>query len=366
MRLRHFLLIPLSITLMACSQEAPEDASQDAMDVIRTVKIFQVHSAEKTMLRKFPAQVHSAERADLAFRVAGELQGLPAKAGMEVQRGDILAVLDPSVYQIKLNDRKARQQLAQSQFKRMSDLFDKRQVSQAQYDQAKAELDIGNAALSAARTDLSYTQLKAPFSGQVSQVYIDNHQPVAAGKPVMMLQARDQLEVRMQIPESLMVNITDSSVEQMYQPQIEFEAIPGQRFLSTYKEHNAQADDATGSFSLTLTLPRPAKLNLLPGMSASVHVDLNQVLSHKSTLVTIPSRAVFQGEYQQEGSSQALVWIVNEDMTLSSRKVTVGRMTSSGVEVLTGLQTGEKLVAVGVHQAHEGMKVRPWVQERGL
>ncbi|MFT4764013.1 MAG: RND family efflux transporter MFP subunit [Oleispira sp.] len=362
MRFLHLLFIPLTLILTACSKEAP----QDAIDAIRPVKIFQVHSAAETMLRKFPAQVHSAERADLAFRVAGELQGLPAKAGMEVKRGAVLAILDPSDYQIKLNDRKARQQLAKSQFQRISDLFDRNQVSQAQYDQSKAELEISNAALNAARTDLSYTQLKAPFSGQISQVYVDNHQPVAAGKTVMMLQVRDQLEVRMQVPESLMANIAETKGPAMYQPEVEFEAIPGKRFLSRYKEHNAQADEATGSFSLTLTLPRPANLNLLPGMSASVHVDLNQVLSQKSTVVTIPAQAVFQGQHQQEGSSDAQVWIVNGDMTLSPRKVTVGKLTPTGIEVLTGLQAGEKLVAVGVHQAHEGMKVRPWVQERGL
>ena len=82
--------------------------------------------------------------------------------------------------------------------------------------------------------------------------------------------------------------------------------------------------------------------------------------------MTIPAQAVFQGQHQQEGSSDAQVWIVNGDMTLSPRKVTVGKLTPTGIEVLTGLQAGEKLVAVGVHQAHEGMKVRPWVQERGL
>jgi RND family efflux transporter MFP subunit len=348
--------------LSACSSE--EEVVVDTG--IRPVKIFQVHSAADSMMRKFPAQVHSAERAELAFRVPGELQSLPAKAGMDVKRGTILATLDPADYQIQLNDRKARHQLAQAQFDRIKGLFDKQQVSQAQFDQAKAELDISNAALTAARSDLSYTQLKAPFTGQISQVYIDNHQPVAAGKTVMMLQVRDQLEVRMQIPESLMANMAESDEGNQYQPEVEFEAIPGKRFLSSYKEHNAQADAATGSFTVTLTLAKPKNLNLLPGMSASVHVDLNRVLSQKQSVVTIPAQAVFQGEHQQEGSSQAQVWIVNGDMILTPRKVTVGKLTPNGIEVLSGLQAGEKIVAVGVHSAHEGMKVRPWVQERGL
>jgi len=357
-----YLLLPFILLLSACSSDEPLAVN----DPIRSVKIYQVHSAEESMLRKFPAQVHSAERAELAFRVAGELQTLPAKAGKDVRRGTVLATLDPSDYQLLVNDRKARQSLAQAQFQRIKDLFERQQVSQAQYDQAKAELEISEAALSAARTDLSYTQLKAPFSGQISQVYVDNHQPVGAGKMVMMLQVRDQLDVRMQLPEILMANMAESKGDKNYQPEVEFEAIPGKRFLSTYKEHNAQADAATGSFTVTLTLPRPANLNLLPGMSASVHVDLNQVLSKKVSVVTIPAKAVFQGDDQQEGSSQAKVWIVNGDMTLSPRPVSVGKLTPSGIEVLSGLQTGEKIVAAGVHQAHEGMRVRPWVQERGL
>jgi RND family efflux transporter MFP subunit len=361
MRLLHLLLIPLSITLMACSQEVLEEARE----AIRPVKIYQVQSSDTLMLRKFPAQVHAAERAELAFRVAGELQGLPVTAGQEVRRGDTLAVLDPRDYQILVDDRKARQLLAQSHFQRTHDLFKRQQVSKAQLDQATAELDIGNAALAAARSDLSYTQLKAPFSGQISQLYVDNHQPVAAGQKVMMLQVRDQLEVKMQIPENLMANIATEK-ENSYQPEVEFEAIPGKRFLASYKEHNAQADAATGSFTVTLIVARPPALNLLPGMSASVHVDLNQILSNTVSNVTIPSQAVFQTDAQAEGSSKAQVWIVKPDMMLVARTITVGRLTQSGIEVIEGLQTGEKIVAAGVHQAHEGMHVRPWVQERGL
>jgi RND family efflux transporter MFP subunit len=366
MRFPVFVSLPFSVLLASLLSACSSDELVEVDEGIRPVKIYQVHSAQEGMMRKFPGQVHSAERAELAFRVPGELQSLPAKAGMDVKRGTVLAILDPSDYQIQLNDRKARQQLAQSQFQRMKDLFEKQQISQAQYDQVKAELDISNAALTAARTDLSYTRLKAPFSGQISQVYIDNHQPVAAGKMVIMLQVRDQLEVRMQLPESLMANMAESKGTANYQPEVEFEAIPGKRFLSRYKEHNAQADAATGSFTVTLTLARPKNLNLLPGMSASVHVDLNQVLSQKSSVVTVPAQAVFQGELQQEGSSEAQVWIVNDDMTLSPRSVTVGKLTPSGIEIHSGLQAGEKLVAAGVHQAHEGMSVRPWVQERGL
>ena len=199
----------------------------------------------------------------------------------------------------------------------------------------------------------------------VAEVYADNHQPVAAGKTVIMLQAADQLEVRVQVPENLMAHLfTDTSNQ--YQPEVEFEALPGQRFHAAYKEHTAQADPQTGSFTVTLAMARPTGLNVLPGMSASVHVDLQQVLSQQTPPLLIPPQAVFQSGEQLNGSSTGMVWLVNADMTLSPREVSLGQLTAEGLEIRTGLQPGETILAAGVHQAHAGMKIRPWVKERGL
>ena len=361
----HFIAPLLVVLLLSgCSDNSTTEQSPQ----VRPVKIFQVPQANEVMMRKFPAQVQAAEQSALAFRVSGELFELPVHAGQDVRRGQLLARLDPVNYQIAVDDRKARFELATSQFQRIKDLYNQQQVSQSQFDQARAELEIAKAALEAARTDLNYTHLKAPFSGVVGELYVDNHQPVAAGKPVVMLQVRDQLEVRLQLPENLMANIAASrgSNDALYQPEVEFEAMPGQRYLARYKEHNAQADKATGSYTVTLTLPRPPKLNLLPGMSASVHVDLNQVLSNVHHQILIPASAVFQDQQQTNGSNQASVWTIKSDMTLAKRAIEVGELTQQGVEVVGGLQPGEPILAAGVHQAHEGMRVRPWVQERGL
>ena len=349
------------LLLSACSQQ---EASATAT-VVHPAKVFQISPASQSILRRFPAQVQAAERAALAFRVSGELLTLPAQAGKEVRQGDVLARLDPSDYQLRVDDRKARYELALSQFQRVKGLFELGQISQSQFDQAKAELDISKAALATARTDLSYTTLKAPFSGVIAEVYADNHQPVAGGKTLVMLQAKDQLEVRLQIPENRMAHIAKKE-NTSYQPDVEFEALPGKRFRASYKEHTAQADPATGSFTITLTLPRPPSLNLLPGMTASVHVDLSQVLSETNPNLIVPPQSVFQSEQQADGSSQAMVWIVGADMTLQMRAVEIGQLSTAGLEITQGLQPGDTILAAGVHQAHEGMRIRPWIQERGL
>ncbi|WP_430462673.1 efflux RND transporter periplasmic adaptor subunit [Thalassolituus sp. LLYu03] len=362
--MRGAIAMPLALAaflLSGCSGPANETAEA----VARPARVYQVEAPSSSAMRRFPAQVQAAERAPLAFRVAGELMALPVKAGQDVAQGAVLARLDPSDYQLQVDDRKARYELAESQFTRIRDLYEQSQISKAQFDQAKAELDISKAAYTSARTDLSYTVLKAPFSGIVAEVFADNHQPVAAGKTVLVMQARDQLEIRMQIPENLMAHIARrENVD--YQPLVEFEAITGRQFPARYKEHTAQADAATGSFTVTLTMPRPQGLNVLPGMSASVYVDLNQVLSQQTSTVFVPAQAVFQNDEQPGGTNQAQVWVVGADMTLSARAVETGEISSLGLEILSGLQPGETVLAAGVHQASAGMRIRPWIKERGL
>ena len=347
--------------LSGCKETSPEIAPE----VIRPAKVFRVMSPDEAQIRRFPAQVQAAERAALAFRVSGELADLPAKPGQDVKTGTILAKLDPADYQVNLDDRKARFALAKSQYARMKDLFDMGQTSKAQFDQAKAELDISQAALTAATSDLSYTELKAPFPGVVANVFAENHQPVNAGTTIVVLQARDQLEVNLEIPESIMVMLVERE-NKSYQPDVVFDALPESRFKATYKEHTTQAVSGTGSYTVTLTLPRPQNLNVLPGMSASVYVDLNQVFSQRSELMLIPAHAVFQQAGQVQGSNQASVWLVKNDQTLTATPVEVGKLTSHGIEIKAGLKAGDEILESGVQQASEGMRIRPWLKERGL
>ena len=355
------LTLLLLISTAGCQQEAAPVVTENP---VRPARIFEVVSPSDATWHRFPGKVEAAEQATLAFRVPGELQKLPVHAGMEVNKGTVLAKLDPSDYQLRVDERQARYDLANSQFERIDNLFKKRQVSKSQFDQVKAELDISRTALASAKTDLSYTTLKAPFSGTVSSLMLENHQSVSAGMPILQLQTRGQLEISIQVPETIMANI--SSDGRPYQPEVEFDALPGQRFLSDYKEHNTQADAATGSYQVVLTLKRPENLNVLPGMSASVYADLSQILAVHQSEVTVPSGAVFQSAEQTEGTSQSSVWLLDDSDTLMLQAVTTGQMTSAGVQIFSGLKPGDRILAAGVHQAMEGMKVKPWTQERGL
>lgn len=358
------LLTGLLLTISGCQQQ--EASAPVTQDSVRPARIYEVTSPDDAAWHRFPGKVKAAEQAALAFRVPGELQRLPARAGQEVTQGEVLAQLDPADYQLRVDERQARFDLANSQFKRINNLYSQRQVSKAQFDQAKAELDISRTALTSAKTDLSYTVLKAPFTGTVSALMAENHQAVAAGMTVLAIDAIDQLEISIQVPETIMANISQGKGERQYQPQVEFDALPGQRFPSNYREHNTQADPATGSYQVILALPRPDEINVLPGMSASVYADLNQILALHHSEVVVPSAAVFQSSDQAEGSRLAQVWRLDENNRLQAQAVSLGKLTGNGIQILSGLKPGDRVLAAGVYQAQAGMTVRPWTQERGL
>jgi multidrug efflux pump subunit AcrA (membrane-fusion protein) len=81
----------------------------------------------------------------------------------------------------------------------------------------------------------------------------------------------------------------------------------------------------------------------------------------------VPVEAVFSPD--SEDSEHRQVWVVAEQdgaLQVVARAVTVGQLTRDGIEVLTGLQAGERIVAAGGAELSDGQVVRPWVRERGL
>jgi RND family efflux transporter MFP subunit len=360
----RILILVAMAALVACSAGTPEQASEVAA---RPVKMERVGVLGDAQYRSFPATVQASDKTDLSFRVSGELSSLPVRAGQTVQQGQVLAKLDASGYQLALNDRKARLDLADAQFKRIAPMFASKLISSADYDQSKAELDIARTAYQTAQKDLTYTTLYAPFSGVIAETYTENHQTVAASKPVLRMQSDAQLEVHLQLPERLVAQIRGDESGKSYQPQVTLDALPDDLFYGRYKEHNAAADNQTGGYPVVLTIKRPKNLNILPGMTARVQVDMSRVLNSAAQKVLIPVGAVFAGQTAKSAEGWQSVWVVDEtSMQAQLRAVQVGQLKQQGVEVLQGLSEGELIITAGVHQLHDGMPVRPWVNERGL
>ncbi len=349
--------------LLSCGKE---EKQAPAKPVVRPVKLMSLSSAGAMEKFTFPGMVRASQRVDLAFQVSGTLVELPIREGQNVKKGDLIARIDPQDF--KTNLRKAEGQLAKakaaldrarSDYERIiriqkedpgaasQSMVDRRRAA---VDAAKAEVESLKAAVKGARDKLSYTYLRAPFSGIIARRYVDNFQEVRAKQPIVSLQDIFHIEILIDLPEMLMAKIKKGTSLSF----AEFASAPGKKYELSKKEIATQADPKTQTYRVVLLMKAPEGVRILPGMTANVTL---YTLLGKGTgeQFVIPAVAVFADD---AGNSN--VWVVDEKtMTVHKQKVTTGELTGTdSIRILSGLRSGQKIAVTGVDQLREGMKVR--------
>ncbi len=344
--------------LVACGGGEPQVAAPTS----RPVKIFVVEGGQADTERTFPGRVDASQRAELSFRVAGQLQEIAVKEGDLVQRGQVLARLDPTDYKIVLEDRQASYDNAERNFKRGKELVGAGNISRLDFDRMEAQYRSASAALSLARQNLEYTVLTAPFRGRIARRWVENFEEIVPRQTIFSLQNIDQLDIIIDLPESVVRGVRggarqeDSLASGQASSTIHatatFEGQSDASFVLTPREVATKADDQTQTFRATFTMAAPTQFNVLPGMTATVKLDLSGMMDSPQ-VKWVPVRAV-----QADSGLQPRVWVLDgQSMTVSSRPVQIGRLSGGMVEVTDGLVGGEEIVAVGAPYLAEGMRV---------
>lgn len=351
---RFWITLGLALALWGCGEEPQTEAAMP-----QPVKLQTVNGGDGA-LRHYPGKVVATEGSELAFRVSGQLERFPVRAGEQVKKGQLLAALDPSDFRNQLADRQAQYDLAESQYQRGISLRERGVISEAQFDEIEAKRRQAQAALSLARDNVNYTRLKAPYGGTVARTEVENYQFVQAKQPILYLQGDKNIDIEFAVSERFFTNLRKDGED--YQPDVRFEGAPNTTFKASYKEHEASADDRTQTYIITLTMPNPEGIMVLPGMSVDVAIDLSQIMRATDTLPVVPAGAVFN----PDGEEGAHVWRHQEDDTVTAVPVTLGEVVGGGVQVTSGLEPGDRIVVAGVHRLKEGQTVRELVKERGL
>ncbi len=183
-----------------------------------------------------------------------------------MKAGQLLATLNDADAKLRVRDRQTTLQLAERQFQRFNTLAQRSAVSKSEMDVQRANRDAAATALKIAQEELQFLSLRAPFDGVIARVQARNHQVVAAGQPIALLTRADLLDVIFTLPETLFTSLDIQNID--YQPEVQFNALPGRFFTAQYKEHTSQTDAATLTYQVVLTMPRPADLLALPASAA--------------------------------------------------------------------------------------------------
>lgn len=350
---KPMLCVGLSIMLLYGCGEPP---LENLEIIARPVKSQIIDAPQGSGVRNFPGRIESANRADLAFRVGGTITILEAQEGVLIARGQTLARLDQTDYKIALKDRQATWDKASKDFTRGKELVAEGSISRRDYDQVEASFKTADAALDQSKQNLDYTFIRAPFAGQIAKRHVDAFEEVKPGQTIYSIIDRGSLEVQIDVPENIIFVMSDADQDREAAESVKawaaFDVGPDKRFPITFKEAATRADAQTQTFRVTFDLPRPENVTVLPGMTASVTVDLSSLIDEQS-IYYLPLTAIVG-----DNAMGARVWTIDEvNMTVHARKVTLGRMVGSKVKVTGGLEPGLRVITAGAAYLDEGMKV---------
>lgn len=364
------IVMVLTMFVAACSEKEPEAPPE----VIRPVKVLKVATGGDVSGLELPGKVRASQRVDLAFQeVGGRLVELSiaGREGERVQEGDLLARIDPTDFQVslqnaqgQLNEAESSVKLAESEYERVQRIRkqDPGAVSTALVDrrrealnQARGRIKSLQAVVADARNRLAYTYLRAPFGGVIAKRYVDNFQEVQPKQPIVSLQAIDNIEILVDAPENL-VALSEQTADRV-KVFTEFPTAPGKRLPLQFKEAASEADPATQTYQVTFQMAQPEGVNALPGMTTRVFVEVSGSADADSQEVRVPAIAVVS-----DPEGKAFVWVLDtQRMTVHRSDVTLGPpVGSDSVVVEGGLKGGVTIVTAGVLSLKEGQKVRIW------
>lgn len=346
-----FWLLLCGAALMSHAQASTERVSSVRLE---TLGEYQLQES-----RRFVGRVDAISSVDLAFQVAGQIHQLPITPGQVIPRGQLVAALDPTDYQLALRRAEIQLDQARRDEERKRALLGNSAIPRAVYEEAQDQLRLAEVGLEVARRNVELTRIEAPFDALVARRLAENYNLVSSGHPVVRVQDVTELRVHISIPEDLIGRIDQAehfAAELIVPASLQAADQPEQRIDLEYREHVTEPDPIAQTYRVTLGFPRQASPDLLPGRTVSVVVRSQAVLEQQE--LTLPASSL-----QTQPDGQVYVWIFQPDSRQVSRRlVRVGQLTGERVRLISGVEPGEQVVTSGVSRLQEGMRVRPFEQ----
>ncbi|VUD40455.1 Toluene efflux pump periplasmic linker protein TtgA [Thalassocella blandensis] len=350
-----FVTCFLIFTLVATTGCNQSDSEKLDTAPLRFVKTHTVSDGNAVEWREFPGQVAASQTADLGFRISGKLQELLVREGDIVEKDQVIAKLEMTDITIQLNKAEAEYEQIHADFERGKILADKGVISRSDYEKLSVQDSSALANLQAAKQNKEYSSLRAPFKGRIAKRWADNFEEVSAMQKVVTLQDISSINIEVSVPESVMINVQENETPKVV---ARFDAIPDREFPLQLKEVATQADELTNTFEVTLVMGNIPGYNILPGMSVTVRGERQfRTSDNGEDAIFIPAQAVLDDGKEryvyiaepQEGDNLAIV---------KKQVVSTGKLSSVGLEILSGVKAGDKIVIAGMSKMSDGLRVK--------
>jgi multidrug efflux system membrane fusion protein len=295
-------------------------------------------------------------------QVDGKLIKVLFKEGQDVERGYVLAEIDPTTYQAQLDQAVAKKaqdeallanaKIDLERYARLasSNAGSKQQMDtqRAQVAQLEAQVKLDQAAIENAQAILGYTKIVAPIAGRTGLRQVDEGNIVHASDTtgIVVITQLKPISIFFSIPQQQLNRVNKAFGE----GALAVEALGADNKTvvdrGTLKVIDNQIDQTTGTVKVRAEFPNPG-LQLWPGQFINVRLLVETL----KQVVTVPTAAV------QRGPNGTFVYVVKDDGTVAVRNVTVTQQDDVRAVVTDGVKQGETVVTSGFVRLTDGAKV---------
>lgn len=335
----NLLTLTAILILTGCGNGKQDKKTTDTSVKVSTMT---VGNADSKGFTEYQGTVEESSGTNLSFASMGTIMSIKINMGDKVQKGQLIATLDPTTARSTYNAALAMLKQAEDAYRRMEELHTKGSLPEIKWVETQSALSKAQATEQAARKQLADCRLTAPFSGVIADKMAETGQNVMPGTPVARLVSVSGQQVRISVPEAEIgkISIGDKAT-------VDIGALGGKRYSATVTEKGATANMLSRSYDVKLNVHN-AGTELLPGMVASV------TLSNATGAMTpvIPSDIV-----QIDEHNNTFVWIVSNGKA-EKRIINCGEFAGNGVAVTSGLQPGERIIVKGSQKVCNGTPVK--------
>ncbi|MDN7135461.1 efflux RND transporter periplasmic adaptor subunit [Pseudidiomarina terrestris] len=330
------LILTSSLLLNGCGQAdaSNQTATQEEEVVVRIpVATQDVARSAITSSFKTTATLEARDETDVISKANGIVEDIYVEEGQHVEQGQLLAKLRDEEYRIQLAQAQAELNSIQQELRRVKDMAERDMISADAYDKLRYQADLLQARFDMAKLNLAETEIRAPISGVVATRYAKTGNMISQyqAQKLFHIIALDELEGNLYLPERELQFVAVGQTA-----QLRLSALPNQVVDARVARISPMVDTQSGTFKVVLSVSNPEQ-QLKAGMFA--HVSLHYA-THDDT-VTVPRYAV------QSLDGQHSVFIVDSDGVAHKKDVQLGFEDETHVEILAGVEAGDRLVVSG-------------------
>lgn len=371
LRLRQLIFVLLGIAVAVALILKYVLGRNEVQEVLPVVAVETVKTENVNIYGEYAGRIRAQQFVEIRARVEGYLEKMLFTEGTYIQKGQTLFIINPQLYQARVNRAKAQLSKARAQalkaerdLSRIRPLFEQNAASQldldnaiAAYESATADVAVCEADLTQAELTLSYTSVRSPASGYISQRNVDIGALVGPGNQSLLATVVKSDTVRIDFSMTSLeylrskarnVNLGQRDSSRKWNPCITVTLADG----STYPYQgmvdfaDPQIDPKTGTFSVRAEMPNPDHI-LLPGQFTRVKL----LMDVRENAIAVPTKALIV----ENGG--AYLYVVRANNTVEKRYVETGPEVGNNTVIERGLAAGERIVTEGMHKLSHGAKV---------